>query len=416
MISGINQPLHLELKMQLDEIIATQSGQARWVHRPILFGMVGFIVSMLWLGTEPQAVIFALFVGILPFATAYSMYRLFQSRLNTAITHINLQQETERQDVLLNGAFGLDKLCSGTLPVWSRQVELARAHTEEAIIVLADRFENLSKRIETSVSESQEAMGSNVDNSTFNIVSLLADSQSALNSITGALITSMDGKASFMRQIESLSDHANELKDMANKVGALASQTNLLALNAAIEASRAGEAGRGFAVVANEVRTLSNLSAETGMKISATVDTVNKSIAQTLQHAHEHAQSDANMIVQSEQTIANVLTRFQTTVSGLSDSADLLRQESVLVHNEIDEVMVALQFQDRVSQILNNVLINFEKLEHHLNGIKLGEIPTPLDVEEWLAEFSSNFTMKEQRNAHDSERTNQEEPQGITFF
>jgi methyl-accepting chemotaxis protein len=208
---------------------------------------------------------------------------------------------------------------------------------------------------------------------------------------------------------------------MAREVSSLASQTNLLALNAAIQSARAGEAGRGFSVVADEVRKLSRSSGAVGNKITETIDTVNEAIEDTLIISHKFAKQDKETLSNAEHIIASVLKHFTQAAAELSDSAEVLRTENSAINNEISDVFVALQFQDRVSQILTLVGSDLIKLEQHLNELKNEEIsdglPRSVNVEQWLKELSKTYTMEEQLAAHDGAKTEINTHQSnITFF
>lgn len=73
-----------------------------------------------------------------------------------------------------------------------------------------------------------------------------------------------------MRQVRQSSEQIGQIVELIDEI---ARRTDLLALNAAVESARAGEAGRGFAVVANEVRKLSQQSADAALQIRALVGT-----------------------------------------------------------------------------------------------------------------------------------------------
>lgn len=312
---------------------------------------------------------------------------------------------------------GLDPLLGRVLPVWSGQIEIARAQTETAINELSLRFGELSQRL-ASASASQETGGAGAAGG---VVAVLESSSERLNGIIASLRTTLRERDSLLQEIQTLSRFTDQLRDMAQNVSSIAHQTNLLAINAAIEAARAGEVGRGFAVVATEVRQLSQRSSETGKRIDDTVATVNRAIAQTLDASRQFAQRDEAMTAHSEQTIQDVLEGFQATAGRLHETTETMRQESRLIQDEIAHVLVGLQFQDRTSQILGHVRDDVEKLGRTLDDagtrITAGQAPEPMDPDAWLAALTSTYTMAEQHALHD--KTGKPVPattNEITFF
>ena len=309
---------------------------------------------------------------------------------------------------------GLGSLCGGVLPVWSGQVEMARTHTEDSITALAQRFSNINARIAAGMGSSQGDSGTQ-------LIALLNENESELDSIIATLRSALAMKETMLVEVSRLAQFTDSLQAMAKDVGDIAKQTNLLALNAAIEAARAGDVGRGFAVVADEVRKLSTLSGETGKKISETVHTVNKAIASTLQVSSRYAQQDEEMIVNSEKVIEHVVGRVHGAVQGLVASTDELRRENQSIGEEIAEVLVALQFQDRVSQVLSQVCNDIAKLKERIDTqqrrVREGGMPGPVDATAWLKELSHTYTVPEQHVVHSGGRLQPAAAASeITFF
>lgn len=307
---------------------------------------------------------------------------------------------------------GLEDFCTSAVPIWARQIETARTETEESITTLAQRFSGLSKRLSSGIGFQQGTSSRGDEN---NAVKVIQTSERELKALIDALKIAQHTRDAVFNEIRSLSRYTEELQKMAADVAAIAAQTNLLALNAAIEAARAGESGRGFAVVADEVRKLSGLSSETGKKMTEKVDVINASMISACKVAEEASVQDAQLIHSTESAVQNVIDRFGGVASRLSESAEMLQNENNSIGIEVNEVLVSLQFQDRVSQILSQVHENLQKLDTHLQEAR--ESTRQIDAHAWLNEMHLNYATEEQRLNHSGTQMKAAaSTQEITFF
>ncbi|MGV8837574.1 methyl-accepting chemotaxis protein [Cellvibrio sp.] len=288
------------------------------------------------------------------------------------------------------------------LPLWQRQTELARHQLEGSITELVGRFSDIHQRLQAAVaSSSSTASSMKGDNGLGGVIHFANDE---LSQITHTLRQAIDQRDELLTEISGLSKITVELSGMSAEVAGIASQTNLLALNAAIEAARAGEYGRGFAVVADEVRTLSTRSGETGARIGRRIEQVNSALQTTLDRTAEYAAEDNSRLTKSETSIAQVLEQFQHSSEHILQSAHVLEQESAAVQSSVEEVLVNLQFQDRVSQILGHVIDDMEKLVGAIADqearLRHGEPVIAIDTGEWLRSLQKTYTTLEQVDVH----------------
>lgn len=293
-----------------------------------------------------------------------------------------------------------DRLCQQLLPVWSGQIVLANTHMEEQVKALTASFSHLIQQLAAAQSAHQNTT-SNIDAGTSGgVVALFNDSQSKLHSIVSSLSAATEMQNHLLKEIINLSSFTDDLKKMASEVRNIANQTNLVALNAAIEAARAGEAGRAFSVVASEVRKLSGLSGEVGKHISSTVQLVNDAISATIALSQEYTTQNGEMVANSEGLITDVLDKLRLTTDGLSEAATEFRHESTVIRHEVENAMVALQFQDRVSQILSHVTQDIARLGHHISTDESATDIHKIDVEAWMQVLEGTYTTLEQVSTH----------------
>lgn len=295
----------------------------------------------------------------------------------------------------------LQQLTQSALGRWSSHIDISRHQTESAVTNLAQEFDDILDRLRNALQASRAATGGGDSaNGSNGVIAVTDRARNELGVILTALNGALAEKQSMLTSVARLVRVTDDLKRMASEVGEIAKQTNLLALNAAIEAARAGEAGRGFAVVADEVRKLSDLSGRTGRNIHEKVEIAHQAMADTLAAADKMSHSDRLLVSNSEAAISRVLEGFNSAAQNMAESSRSLEEDGAVVQRRVEDVIVHLQFQDRVSQILAAVGSDMTRLmarianDDHL--AKSGGTPSPIDVEGWIEALERTYTTLEQ--------------------
>ena len=290
-------------------------------------------------------------------------------------------------------ALRLDEAAS----IWTAHLGTAQTQMREATEQLLQGFAQILEQLDAIIDADGPAVagarraGAEMDQR----AALLGQCEQQLNGLLDNFQGFVRSRDEVMLSVRSLSGASSSLRGMAEDVAQLARQTNLLSLNAAIEAARAGPSGRGFAVVAAEVRRLSSESGDTGKRIGDQVNAFGTQMHEALTQAAEHTAHDGEVIQASAQTINQVVEQVDSAVSQLNARAVELSARGAAVRAQVEQLMVAFQFQDRVHQIMDQVSVSIHSAVRRLQQ-SLASGTTP-DADEWSALLSAGYTTEEQR-------------------
>ncbi|MCB8745325.1 methyl-accepting chemotaxis protein [Rhodoferax sp. U2-2l] len=358
------------------------------LHRydPAALGLVAALL-LLWQG---QASLLSLILALLMLAGGAGMSWLLAKReaaLQRAVDDYLASQSAYSAEVV---------------PVWNGHIESSREQMEVAVNALSERFGGIVDKLDVALRTAAQETDA-VDSSS-SLMAVFAKSEQDLTALIAVQETAMKNMAQMLVKVQGLDRFVVELQDMASDVARIAQQTNLLALNAAIEAARAGDLGRGFAVVAKEFRMLSNQSGDTGRKIAEKVKVISAAIVETCSVVHDSVQAEDTSLETAHATINRVVSDFKGITESFQRSRDVLHGESLSIQSEVNQALVQMQFQDRVSQILTQVIKNIERLPAVLQTTQQVYAQTRLleahDPQEMLAEMKKTYVMADQHVIH----------------
>lgn len=176
----------------------------------------------------------------------------------------------------------------------------------EQTITLSDKIDILFKNV-AELDKSAGLLKTNNENAAAQMSIVMAAAQSSVDSVDG-----------IAEKIQETNLAIDEISKCVSVIEEISSQTNLLSLNASIEAARAGEAGKGFAVVAEEIRHLSDSTAESAQEIKQIIEKVVKLSEATVDYANKVVKTTE----EEQQNISDTQQQFAILSDAVTNSLD----------------------------------------------------------------------------------------------
>ncbi|WP_034295372.1 hypothetical protein [Herbaspirillum sp. RV1423] len=282
----------------------------------------------------------------------------------------------------------LPDLLQGVVPAWRNNVQLARAQTQEAIDKLTQRFVGIHQRLGGAVSLAEG--GKNGD-----VLQVIQNAAMQLGGIAEALEQVLSTRDALLRKIETLGQHNEEIRQLAQEVEQIAGRTGVADLFSDQQSWTA----------------LAARSADAGRQIFNKTKAVQQQIQTALVSANQLDTDASRMIDDSRLVIDSVIADFRQSALKLSGTVGQLEEENREVDQEVCDILVNLQFQDRISQILDHVQRDMVKLVDLLEDA----VALP-DRAAWLAELEKTYTTLEQRQVHAGQQADKSMQSQVDFF
>jgi methyl-accepting chemotaxis protein len=287
-------------------------------------------------------------------------------------------------------------------------------HTSQDICaetsVLSSLFQDLALKADaqnTRVTDmSSAATRAEIDGREVPLAEVVASFEETLSGIVQKILSLSQNAMSMVYAFDEVSTSMAEVERCIMAVDKINGQTRMLAVNARIEAARAGEAGRTFTVISDEVRTLSTTTQQLAETMRKHVTAVRKG----LQDSHEALRgvatvdlSDSILAKDKLDSLVGMFVRRSVTLGAIAQDASADAQE---ISRQVNMAITTLQFQDRVSQRLEQVVDTLQvtgdamaKLqEDTADTLAVTAEDTALEIA-WLHDLASRYRLSEMRAA-----------------
>lgn len=196
------------------------------------------------------------------------------------------------------------------------------------------------------------------------------ETASVLSDYVNLTVDVSDKSIEAANKVQDMNKQMDVMFGLLDQVKYIADQTGLLALNASIEAARAGELGRGFAVVANEVRSLAEKSSDLNDQIHRNVTLSKKTLLDTNDLVSQIASLEMNQALDAKDNLDKMMSELEKVSRSVATSLDVSSNISASIQSDVENAVMALQYEDMVLQLVLHVQNWLENLGDSIGSVQ----------------------------------------------
>lgn len=249
----------------------------------------------------------------------------------------------------------------------------AISQMEQATDTIANSFQAVINKAAVQARQAMELLegtqGATQDGIPQSLQDFIQVTDRRLNKMADEVVRVADLSVKMVKDLDDVQQRAQAIDGFLRDVETLADQTKLLALNADIEAARAGESGRGFAVVANEVRRLSQRSHVFSQEIRKHLKAVSNGLNRTYGNMQTLTAEDMEHALTLKREVVELTESLEGKNREVADTVGDINVISREIAQDVQNIVISLQFQDITSQQLNNMLQPVEELKQKIRAL-----------------------------------------------
>lgn len=292
--------------------------------------------------------------------------------------------------------------CLPLFPVLVTQLREAVDQIEQGVVQVCDSFEGMAARAREAVAQiSPDEHGKAANQGCAGIEQLIDATRETMGRLLKRIEQTSELSGATVQRMLDIEQRIHGLEDTLKEIDAVAAHARLLALNGQIEAARAGKHGAAFAIVATETAKMAVHAVQSSKSIRTMIGSLSEEIADASRELRQRATADTEEAAQSRTEVTRALDCMASMHGEMQQTMVVARENSQRLARDISQAIVAMQFQDAVSQRIGHVVSTLEDLHDALQSrLSPDDARGPAgEFQDWTRRMAAQYTMASERDA-----------------